>query len=73
MIIELVTSEFSNESSKTITFSSNFTKIPKVIANTKGATDSNYNVFIEAVTRTSVTIGISQAYTGTVSIHAIGS
>jgi len=48
-------------------------KIPKVIANTKGATDSNYNVFIEAVTRTSVTIGISQVYTGTVSIHAIGS
>lgn len=73
MIIETIESTFTSESSKIITFSSNFTKIPKVIANTKGATDSNYNVFIEAVTRTSVTIGISQVYTGTVSIHAIGS
>jgi hypothetical protein len=73
VIIEVVTSEFLNESSKIITFSSNFTKIPKVIANTKGATDSNYNVSIAAVTRTSVTIGISQVYTGTVTIHAIGS
>tara|TARA_Y100000310_G_C20418827_1_gene685669 strand:+ start:604 stop:837 length:234 start_codon:yes stop_codon:yes gene_type:complete len=72
LIIDVQSVEFSNESSKEVTFTGSFTKAPSVTAIASDGTDANYSFFVDVVTRSSVTIGVSQNYTGTVDVHAIG-
>lgn len=72
IIIETQSVSFSDESSKTVNLSGGFVRVPNVTVIASDETDSNYNFFIDVVTRGSVTVGVSQNYTGTVNIHAIG-
>ena len=70
VIIETASVTFSATDEATHSFTETFTSAPVV---TLTAKDDNVNVYISAVSTTSVTINASAAFTGTVELHAIQS
>lgn len=68
VIIETASVSFSATDEVTHTFTEAFTAAPVV---TLTAKDDNVNVYISAVTASSVTINASAAFTGSVELHAI--
>lgn len=66
-VMEQTTLTYSSESSKTYTFTEEFKEVPKVVATPLG----NVNVFISAVSKTSVTIEVSSdTFSGDVHLKA---
>lgn len=70
VIYEVASVSFSGTDQVTHNFTTSFSSAPKVTATAK---DDNVNVYISAVSTSSVTINASAAFTGTVEIHAIQS
>lgn len=68
VIIETASVAFTAADEVTHTFTEPFTAAPVV---TLTAKEDNVNVYISAVTTTSVTINASAAFTGSVELHAI--
>ena len=74
MVVESTKITFTNSNSESHTFSKSFTSVPYVTAtpfDSEGNESANVNVFITAVTTSSVTIQTSAPFTGEVHIHAI--
>ena len=70
VIIETASVVFTATDEVTHTFTSAFTAVPTV---TLTAKSDNVNVYISAITTTSITINASAEFTGTVEMHAIQS
>lgn len=68
MIIETASVTFSATDEVTYTFTEPFTAAPHV---TLTAKSDNVNIYISAVSASSVTINASAAFTGSVELHAI--
>ncbi len=74
VIIEVGSITFTNSNSESHTFSENFSEAPTVTAiayDSEGNSSADVNVFITSVSKTQVTIGVSNNFTGTVEFHAI--
>ena len=74
VIIEIGSITFSNSNSETHTFTSSFSEAPTVTAiayDSDGNNTADVNVFINSLSKTTVTIETSQSFTGTVQFHAI--
>ena len=73
--IEAGSIAFSNESSKSYTFSSTFGSAPTItaisVSNANVPGSANVNVFVSAISLTTVTFNTSQNFTGNVDFHAI--
>lgn len=72
-IIETAKVEFIDSSQETYEFTSLFPGVPTIngTAVDEAGNNVNVNVFIEAVTTTTVTIGVSESFTGFVNLHAL--
>jgi len=72
--IEVGVLEFSSENSKTVEFTESFTEVPVVTAisvDSESNDTANVNVFVAAVSTTSVTFEASMSFTGVIHFHAI--
>ena len=66
--IELFELSFSEESSRIITFSCSFSRIPQITVTTSG----NENMYVSNITKSGCTVHASANITGTVRVHVIG-
>ncbi len=72
--IEVSELTYTNSSTATHIFSQTFTSVPTITAisvDSSSNNTANVNVFVTAVSTTSVTIETSQTFTGKVHFHAI--
>jgi hypothetical protein len=73
-IIEASKITFTNASSGSYTFTSVYSTVPTVVAtavDSAGNGTANVNVFITAISLTSVTVGTSQNFTGEVHVQVL--
>jgi len=70
MTIETAEASFNGSDTITYNFSKTFTSVPRITATPKGAS-ANFNVFVTAVTNTSVTIQASAPNSDSVHIHIL--
>ena len=74
VIVESTSITFTNTDNGTHSFTKSFTSVPFVTAtayDSKGNESANVNVFVSALTTSSVTVRTSSNFTGEVHIHAI--
>tara|TARA_Y100000310_G_scaffold335104_1_gene416338 strand:+ start:2410 stop:2655 length:246 start_codon:yes stop_codon:yes gene_type:complete len=62
---------FAGETFKSVTLSTEHPRLPHVTVTPVGDMNSDFNMFVDSVTKDSVTIQCSDEYTGTVILSAI--
>jgi hypothetical protein len=73
-VIETAQVEFTESDEESYTFTETFPGAPSVTATAaedEGGLNANVNVYIKSISTTSITISISESFTGFVNIHAV--